>query len=311
MRKHFSTCRPGNWNTLSGSLTPQPLSTSFEVCSAGRKTAGHVPCQGLRRLSRTRTNAGKDKIGGATACHSGGGGDKMTDTAAVKDGRFPEWCNWLRGKARGAGVPLPEVSPGQAAGLATRRAPASSTACREVSGMRASHACWVQTKARQLSDPGDPMEREAEQFASCECHAGVKCSKCEEKVARSAKPGTAAARGQVSSEVSGEIDSLSGGQELPGHLRERFEPRLGVDLGGVRVHTDSRASRLGGRPGRAGFHCRPRRGIRGGRIRSEFRRWHPADRARTGARGTARRRRDSVPPGEPAACGTAGRSEGR
>jgi hypothetical protein len=84
-----------------------------------------------------------------------------------------------------------------------------------------------------------PLEREADHFASeamsapanaplkrAACHSGCECASCQ-----------ASAPGAVGDAVRGP------GQALDAETRAFFEPRLGRDLGAVRIHADSRAAR--------------------------------------------------------------------
>lgn len=124
--------------------------------------------------------------------------------------------------------------------------------------------------------PGDMYEREADRVADtllssnapthvssapprvqrkcAECAAGGSCPKCEEEQQRlqaKEKPGrTPRASKGLSTQVAG---LRGGGRPLPGTARDFFEPRLGADLSGVRVHTDAAASRTASRLGARAF----------------------------------------------------------
>jgi len=95
-----------------------------------------------------------------------------------------------------------------------------------------------------VSDPNDPREREAERVAAA-------------VVGTSARPGAASPVGIARQSTSAggpsplgeglqrEIQSLrGGGKPLPASERSFFEPRLGADLGDVRVHDGGRADEL-------------------------------------------------------------------
>src|SRR5258705_8421191 len=94
-----------------------------------------------------------------------------------------------------------------------------------------------------LNEPGDHQERHADAIADAvvSSRADVriqrKCSACEagsreEKVHRKEKAG----------EHSPQVDHtslLGAGQSLPREIRSYFEPRMGYEFSGVRIHTDS------------------------------------------------------------------------
>jgi outer membrane protein OmpA-like peptidoglycan-associated protein len=120
---------------------------------------------------------------------------------------------------------------------------------------------------RKVSDPGDAVEREADRIADqisaapaagaelgpsaapatpcAACAAGAACGACGHgpaPLSRSADPaaspsGGAGARARPVDRVVG-----SGGSELEPAVRADFEPRLGRDLGAVRVHTGAEAA---------------------------------------------------------------------
>jgi hypothetical protein len=92
----------------------------------------------------------------------------------------------------------------------------------------------IQTKLK-FNQPGDQYEREADRVA--------------EKVMRSSTGQTSRDSGapaglQRSPNLSSTLGSLRDGQPLPVSLRTFFEPRFGVDLGSVQVHTGPQSSDL-------------------------------------------------------------------
>jgi hypothetical protein len=89
----------------------------------------------------------------------------------------------------------------------------------------------IQTKLR-VGAPEDASEREADAVAE------RMLAMPEAAVQRKAAETTATAGGNEG------LASGSGGQPLPGNERAFFEPRLGADLSGVRVHADTEAARL-------------------------------------------------------------------
>jgi hypothetical protein len=89
--------------------------------------------------------------------------------------------------------------------------------------------------AAHAVDPGRPPA------VICRCGGGcgARCAK------RSAREGAAPTSSAVDPELAADIAGLrGGGVPLPAATREQFEPRLGADLSGVRVHTDERAADL-------------------------------------------------------------------
>jgi len=111
-----------------------------------------------------------------------------------------------------------------------------------------------------ISQPDDPEEREADRVAEqvvsqtpdqkiqrkcAACSAGgTTCPKCEEeeKIQRKENAGY---RPQAGPSVHSQIVGLrGGGQPLPSSLQVFFAPRMGLNLGGVRVHYDSEAENV-------------------------------------------------------------------
>jgi hypothetical protein len=94
-----------------------------------------------------------------------------------------------------------------------------------------------------INQPGDMYEQEADRVAREIIDMGDKetCLKSgKTKIQKKAIPG-----GQGISSTTESINALKGsGQPLGSKIRDYFQPRFGVDLGNVRVHTDSNADRL-------------------------------------------------------------------
>jgi hypothetical protein len=105
-----------------------------------------------------------------------------------------------------------------------------------------------------ISQPGDSYEQEADRVADqamrmpdpivqrqcAACAAGGPlCPACEEDSAMVSRK----ASGQAGTEVPASVHSALGssGAPLPASMRAFFEPRFGMDLGHVRVHTDGEA----------------------------------------------------------------------
>ena len=95
----------------------------------------------------------------------------------------------------------------------------------------------------KVSTHGDKWEQEADRMADevlCTKDADIKTGKKPPDI--SAKGNTSGT--EVDSPLASEIQNLSGGQPLARKDRDFFEPRFGMDLGGVRVHTGNTAERL-------------------------------------------------------------------
>lgn len=118
----------------------------------------------------------------------------------------------------------------------------------------------VQAKLR-VGAPDDVREREADAvadrvMAAPDAVVQRKCAACEQEDARRHEEGTApvpddealrkASGGEVTAGAAAAeaIGTGGQGQPLPAGERAFFEPRLGVDLGRVRVHADDPAARL-------------------------------------------------------------------
>jgi hypothetical protein len=96
-----------------------------------------------------------------------------------------------------------------------------------------------------VNAPDDEYEREADQVAEAVMRAPEeavqrKCKECEEEEVQRKPAGNAVPA--VTPEVQSAVDgSRGGGRPLAESARRFFEPRLGSDLSGVRVHTDAGA----------------------------------------------------------------------
>ena len=106
-------------------------------------------------------------------------------------------------------------------------------------------------RALEVVPSGDPLEREAEAFASgsgvhrCTCGGVVGpdglCSRCRALGVALARRGPSRPAGDVRAVVAGVLGRP--GIPLDAAARSSFEPRLGADLGAVRLHTDAEADR--------------------------------------------------------------------
>lgn len=111
-----------------------------------------------------------------------------------------------------------------------------------------------------VSQPGDVYEQEADRVAGQlmsaldvasapethhPLHVQRKCASCsqeEELLQTKALPGQPAAE---TADIEGAIASVRGGGEpLPYAVRRQFEPRLGADFSGIRVHRDQHAASI-------------------------------------------------------------------
>jgi hypothetical protein len=108
-----------------------------------------------------------------------------------------------------------------------------------------------------VQGPGDVHEQEADRVAqhvarltsppsdtACAASAsdGSCCSACEANRIAPAWTTAAPARAAASSVAEGLVEELGAGQSLDSFTRAFFEPILGVDLGGVRIHVDQSAA---------------------------------------------------------------------
>lgn len=129
-------------------------------------------------------------------------------------------------------VSMPPTSPARAHGqLVLRRC-----ACGGVRGLDgecdACRARRLQRSAITVAPTTDPYEREADRFAESVAGNDARLHRASDAPAPEPTP-----------PVEADVRSLAGGGvPLPAEEREYFEPRLGVDLGAVRIHTDPRAA---------------------------------------------------------------------
>jgi outer membrane protein OmpA-like peptidoglycan-associated protein len=105
----------------------------------------------------------------------------------------------------------------------------------------------IQTKLA-ISAPGDQFEQEADRVAdqivqtkSAPCACGGGCAGCQKKREPLVQRKLGAGAGMGQSTASDFTSRLGAGQALDPASRAFFEPRLGQELGGVRVHTGAAA----------------------------------------------------------------------
>jgi uncharacterized protein DUF4157/lysine-specific metallo-endopeptidase family protein len=123
-------------------------------------------------------------------------------------------------------------------------------------------AVTLQTKLA-INKPGDEYEQEADRLAEQVMRMPVGCS-CHDEVRRQVdherdedEIQRAASGASVSRPLSaGEIRGLGVGTPLATDTRRFFEPRLGADLSGVRVHAGDRAGDMARRVGARAFTYR-------------------------------------------------------
>lgn len=167
---------------------------------------------------------------------------------SVEKAEKPREASAVRGAARLAASPVPQRSA-RVSGIAP--APGN------LAIQRLLRSGAIQAKLT-VNQPGDVYEQEADRVADqivsaapagrvqrkCAACAGggPPCPHCaeEERLQAKEKPGSTP---QVSSKAAAQIASLrGGGQPLSPAVRAFFEPRLGRDFGGVRIHTDGPAA---------------------------------------------------------------------
>lgn len=100
-----------------------------------------------------------------------------------------------------------------------------------------------------LSQPGDPLEREADRIAERVVRTSATIQRCQggcdcdEHVQR--RPAGGGSRGRVTTELAAGVRDLAGGGvPLSDAVRQDLEPRFGHDFGAVRVHAGPAAGRL-------------------------------------------------------------------
>lgn len=115
---------------------------------------------------------------------------------------------------------------------------------------RALHAEGVRAR-REISDPTDASEREADHIAAmlttksaCACGGGAACEACAPKAGHAPTVQLKAAATAVpATPMVGAVRAeLGGGQRLAAGQRNFYERALGASLDGVRLHADSRAA---------------------------------------------------------------------
>ena len=123
--------------------------------------------------------------------------------------------------------------------------------------MRKASQVEIQTKLA-VSKPGDPLEKEAERTADkvmrmpasevqraaatpATTSPPIQRAAAQDRQLQRFGEGTPAAAADAQSEIQ---RATTGGQALPSELRGFMEPRLGADLGDVRVHADQSAASL-------------------------------------------------------------------
>lgn len=107
--------------------------------------------------------------------------------------------------------------------------------------------CMIQANLK-ISEPGDVYEQEADRLAEQvmripEHRVQRQEEEPEEKEEPIQMKGNFSGESEVNPTVESDINSLKGGgQPLPESLRDYFEPRIGYDFSGVRLHTDLKAA---------------------------------------------------------------------
>ena len=98
----------------------------------------------------------------------------------------------------------------------------------------------------QVSSPGDPFEREADQVASTVMRKALptQMEEDEEKVVQAKADGSPAQASPSANNVESTLSSGGGGSRLPDSVRSFMEPRFGRDFGHVNVHTGSDAIQM-------------------------------------------------------------------
>ncbi len=106
----------------------------------------------------------------------------------------------------------------------------------------------------QVGPANDAYEQEADRIADSvlqaqrsedESAVDVAATPTIRRLQRQAQAPMGAAGGEVSSDVERRLQtSKATGSSLPGSVRQTLEPKLGADLGRVKVHTDSQSAQL-------------------------------------------------------------------
>lgn len=101
---------------------------------------------------------------------------------------------------------------------------------------------FIQTKSNNMNGSADLYEKQADQAAE-EMVKGGSPSKPATKIDNLESGGSKGIK--LNSESTSQLNELKGGgTPIDSSLRDYFEPRLGVDLGNVRVHKGSQANKL-------------------------------------------------------------------
>jgi hypothetical protein len=98
----------------------------------------------------------------------------------------------------------------------------------------------MEKEATAIPRPRGAAEPARTLMRKCDCPAGAPCSCADQESMQRSASGPAPAGGIPA--VVGQVTGAGGGAPLDPSLRERFEPRFGVDFGSVRIHTGPRAT---------------------------------------------------------------------
>ena len=112
--------------------------------------------------------------------------------------------------------------------------------------------------ALKVGSTDDPLERDAEQFAGQACcgsetDGGSSCAECRQRAQEPLIQRRTHGRAHPQNGGAVHGIALGPGRPLGAAQRSFFEPRVGGDLGGVRVHTDSQAGQAAERLGARAF----------------------------------------------------------
>jgi len=116
----------------------------------------------------------------------------------------------------------------------------------------------VVQSALKVGSTNDPLEHDAEQFAGQACcgsepDGGSSCAECRQKAQEPLVQRRTHGQGHPQDGGAVHRLALGAGRPLGAAQRAFFEPRVGGDLGGVRVHTDGHARRAAERLGARAF----------------------------------------------------------
>ena len=158
-------------------------------------------------------------------------------------------------RERDGGEPAPAASLRRAPARRSRAAVPSPSYPKQVPAVSLAAPPKLQGKL-QISRPGDAYEREADSVAERimrmpdttvrlqrKCACGGTCAECAEEGPRVQRRAAGGAEAAVSVPSAANIvPRSSSGRPLDAGVRAFMEPRFGVDLGHVRVHTDAGAA---------------------------------------------------------------------